>query len=53
MPQNQNVMWINSNVGWWPRCEVPGCPDRFMEEVDEDVRRHFDQAHPGVTPAES
>jgi hypothetical protein len=54
MPQNTNVTWHNSNVdGWWPRCRVPGCPDRFLEKVGEDVRRHFDREHPGVTPVES
>jgi len=42
MPQNTNATWHNSNVvGWWPRCKAPDCPDRFMEETNEDVRRHF------------
>ncbi|WP_171058002.1 hypothetical protein [Modestobacter altitudinis] len=34
----------------WPRCETPGCSDRFMQHVDEDVDEHFRVAHPGVTP---
>ena len=54
MPHNPNVIWILSSVdGRWPRCEMPGCPDRFMDKTGLDVHRHFDCEHPEVTAAES
>ena len=34
----------------YPNCRVPGCPDRFMEEVHEDIARHFHEVHPGIQP---
>jgi hypothetical protein len=53
MHQSANVTWHNTNVDEWPRCELPGCPDRFMERTSENVRRHFDREHPGVSPVQS